>query len=143
MKPLVLLAVSLAIALPSAGSLMAQPLPPKHEQSPVAQKPNPQKPVPQPHAGKGKPEPHHALAPAKPGAKPGPQAAHKAPPHKAPPAVGARVPHGKPFQQAKGSRFKAPPRGQEYRVVDDHLVRIDSKTLKVVAVVGLLSALVK
>lgn len=45
------------------------------------------------------------------------------------------------FHRAQASRFKAPPRGQEYRVVNDHLVLVDSRTLRIVSVVGLLSAL--
>ena len=48
---------------------------------------------------------------------------------------------GQRFRQADNSRFKTPPRGQEYRVINDRLVLVNKDTLKVVAVLGLLSAL--
>lgn len=50
---------------------------------------------------------------------------------------------GKPFLRGSDSRFKAPPHGQEYRVVDDRLVLVDSKTLKIVTVLGPENALPK
>ena len=76
---------------------------------------------------------------------------HKAAPqkkaemHKPAPAKGPKIGDsgrkGQPFRQAGNSRFKAPPHGQEYRVVNDRLVLVDKDTLKIVAVLGLLSAL--
>ena len=50
---------------------------------------------------------------------------------------------GAPFKQAGNSRFKTPPKGQEYRVVNERLVLVDKQTMQIVTVVGLLSALVK
>lgn len=77
----------------------------------------------------GKPQTRNAAASA-------PQkAAHAAP------RAGDSARAGKPFQRAAASRFKAPPRGQEYRVVGDHLVLADQKTLQVITVLGLVSAL--
>ncbi len=73
--------------------------------------------------------------------KPAPQKraeAHK--PAKGP-KIGDSGHKGQPSRQAGNSRFKAPPRGQEYRVVNDRLVLVDKDTLKIVAVLGLLSAL--
>ncbi|MBY6153448.1 RcnB family protein [Vannielia litorea] len=43
--------------------------------------------------------------------------------------------------QAQLKRLPKPPRGQEYRVIGNRVVRIDSDTLQTVAVLGLLSAL--
>ena len=48
---------------------------------------------------------------------------------------------GQPFQRASNSRFQPPPHGQEYRVVNEHLVLVDSQSLKIVAVLGVLSSL--
>lgn len=59
------------------------------------------------------------------------------------PRIGDSGRGGQGFQRASNSRFKAPPRGQEYRVVNEHLVLVDSRTLKIVTVVGLLSTLLK
>lgn len=59
------------------------------------------------------------------------------------PHVGERARGGQPFHQAENSRLPRPPRGQEYRVINDHVVRIDSKTLEIIAVVGLLGALMQ
>lgn len=57
------------------------------------------------------------------------------------PKVGSSGRDGKPFQRSSGSRFSAPPKGQEYRVVNDHLVLVNKDTLKIVTVVGLLGTL--
>lgn len=57
------------------------------------------------------------------------------------PKVGSNGRDGKPFQRSSGSRFSAPPKGQEYRVVNDHLVLVNKDTLKIVTVVGLLGTL--
>lgn len=54
------------------------------------------------------------------------------------PRVGEPARNGQPFMRAGNSRFKAPPRGQEYRVVNEHLVLVDSQTLRIVTVLGLL-----
>lgn len=59
------------------------------------------------------------------------------------PRPGENARSGRPFQRADNSRFNAPPRGQEYRVVNEHLVLVDSDTLKVVTVLGLLNTLLK
>ena len=42
---------------------------------------------------------------------------------------------------AQLKRLPAPPKGQEYRIVNDKVVRIDSDTLKTVAAIGLVSAI--
>lgn len=71
-----------------------------------------------------------------------PVVVQKAPVHQtSAPRIGDSGRHGQRFERHANSRFAAPPRGQEYRVVDGNLVRVDSKTLRIVAVVGLLSAL--
>lgn len=57
------------------------------------------------------------------------------------PRIGENGRGGRQFERASSSRFKAPPRGQEYRVVNDHLVLVDSNTLKIVTVLGLLNTL--
>jgi len=57
------------------------------------------------------------------------------------PHVGESARKGAVFQQAKNSRLPPPPAHQHYRVVDGTIVRVDDSTLKVVAVVGLLSAI--
>lgn len=57
------------------------------------------------------------------------------------PHVGDSARKGALFQQAKNSRLPAPPAHQHYRVVDNTVVRVDDTTLKVVAVVGLLSTI--
>lgn len=58
-----------------------------------------------------------------------------------PPRVGESARRAPQLQQAKNSRLPAPPKNQHYRVMDDRVVRVDDKTLKVVAVIGLASAL--
>lgn len=109
------------------------------------------------------------VAPLRPGPQPGPAyhpAAKPLPPHlrpaqvhrPAPPAVvhrhakpqpvynirpGHSAARGRPFHRGKNSRFHAPPRGQEYRVVNDHLVLADSRTLQIVAVLGLMNTLLR
>lgn len=57
------------------------------------------------------------------------------------PAVGESARRGAVVQQAKHSRLPAPPSHQHYRVVDDKIVRVDDKTLAIVAIVGLASSL--
>lgn len=85
--------------------------------------------------------------PCPPGYSQCPPAQHKAKPGKshqaAPqaPKVGTSARNGRPFHQARNSRLKHPPQGQEYRVINDHIVRVDSKTMQIIAVVGLLNAL--
>jgi Ni/Co efflux regulator RcnB len=59
------------------------------------------------------------------------------------PKVGGNGQRGRPFQQAHNSRFPKPPQGQEYRVIDNNIVRVDKNTLKIVAVLGLLDALTR
>lgn len=73
--------------------------------------------------------------------RPAPQAQRAQ--HREAPRIGHSARGGQPFQRAPDSRFNAPPRGQEYRVVNDHLVLVDSRTLKIVSIIGLLSALTR
>lgn len=56
------------------------------------------------------------------------------------PQVGHSARGGQRFQQARTSRLPRPPYGQEYRVIDNTVVRVDSRTLQIVAIVGLLGA---
>ncbi|MBE3640477.1 hypothetical protein [Mangrovicoccus algicola] len=68
------------------------------------------------------------------------QVAQSAPARPAPkPGDSARG--GRPVTPGPDGRLQAPPKGQEYRVIDDRVVRVDSQTLKVLAVVGLASVL--
>lgn len=69
----------------------------------------------------------------------------RAPTHARPsaPRVGESGRHGQPFVRANNSRIDPPPRGHEYRVVDGNLVLLDQNTQRIVAVVGLLSALAR
>ncbi|UFM67444.1 DUF1236 domain-containing protein (plasmid) [Paracoccus sp. MA] len=50
--------------------------------------------------------------------------------------VGDSIRDGRPFQRAANSRFAAPPRGQEYRVVHDQVVLVDQKTKRIVQILG-------
>lgn len=68
---------------------------------------------------------------------------HRQGAHRATPRPGENGRGGQRFERAGSSRFKAPPRGQEYRVINEHLVLVDSNTLKVVTVLGLLNTLLK
>lgn len=93
-------------------------------------------PQPQPQ-----PQPPHAQ-PAKP--QPAKPQVAKPQAHKpaAPPKIGARLgKEAQPFQRSAKSRFKSPPRGHEYQVMNGHIVEIETKSRKVVAVLGPLSAL--
>lgn len=82
-----------------------------------------------------------------PAGKTGPSAEHRderrGHEHRPAPRAGESGKHGQRFERAGSSRFKAPPRGQEYRVINEHLVLVDSNTLKVVTVLGLLNTLLK
>lgn len=62
---------------------------------------------------------------------------------KLPPKPGASGRDGRPFQQASNSRFPTPPKGQQYRVVQDNLVLVDSKTMTIIKVLGLLDTLTR
>ncbi|TRW99375.1 hypothetical protein FNJ84_01490 [Paracoccus sp. M683] len=59
------------------------------------------------------------------------------------PRVGDSGRSGQPIERARNSRFDAPPRGQEYRVVDEHLVLVDSNSKQIVTVLGRLGNLLK
>ncbi|WP_339107584.1 hypothetical protein [Thioclava sp. GXIMD4216] len=48
---------------------------------------------------------------------------------------------GRAPSAAQLKRLPAPPKGQEYRIVNERVVRVDTDTLKTVAVIGLVSAL--
>lgn len=63
--------------------------------------------------------------------------------HKALPAphVGDSARGAQRFERAAHSRLKAPPKGEEYRVVNGHLVLVNSNTLRIISDVGLLSSL--
>ncbi|WP_171060923.1 hypothetical protein [Poseidonocella sp. HB161398] len=60
---------------------------------------------------------------------------------KAGPKVGDSARNGKAVPQAGHPKLKSPPKGQEYRELDGRVVLVDSKTLNVLTIVGLASAL--
>lgn len=127
------LATTLAASLATAPAGMAQPRDQSH--CPPGQR-NCTQQHHQPGQGGHRTAPRtwqHAEAP-----RQAPRAAHREAPR-----VGQSARGGQPFHRAHNSRFRAPPRGQEYRVVNDHLVLVDSRTLKVVTVLGLLGALTR
>ncbi|QUS35740.1 hypothetical protein [Falsirhodobacter algicola] len=66
--------------------------------------------------------------------KPGKGAGHN-------PHVGEDARNWKTVPADKMRRLPAAPHGQSYRVLNDHVVRVDNDTLQVIALVGLLSAL--
>ncbi|MFC3060303.1 hypothetical protein [Paenirhodobacter populi] len=70
-------------------------------------------------------------------AKPAPQTAQTAP------RIGDSARKAPPLQQARNSRLPAPPKNQHYRVLDDRVVRVDDKTMKVVAVIGMVKDILK
>ncbi|RRH74708.1 hypothetical protein [Falsigemmobacter faecalis] len=130
MKAALALALCAALALPAVPAMAWQaprPVAPQAHHQPHS-KPLPPRPQLQPV------RPHHAARP-----QPG------RPMEKAPraPRIGEYLREARPFRPTPGPRFRAPPRGQEYRVANDHLVLVNSRTLQVVAVVGLLSALLR
>jgi len=57
------------------------------------------------------------------------------------PEIGSSARRAPVFQQAEHSRLPPPPAHQHYRVVDGTIVRVDDSTLQVVAIVGLLGAI--
>ncbi|QDA35832.1 hypothetical protein E4191_16870 (plasmid) [Paracoccus liaowanqingii] len=57
------------------------------------------------------------------------------------PRTGESGKQGQPFNQASESGFDRPPQGQEYRVVNDHLVLVDTSKFRIVKVLGLLNNL--
>lgn len=57
------------------------------------------------------------------------------------PQIGNSARRAPVFQQAMHSRLPPPPAHQHYRVVDGTIVRVDDTTLQIVAIVGLLSAI--
>ncbi len=59
------------------------------------------------------------------------------------PRVGQSARSGRSFHQAANSRFPRAPRGQEYRAVNGHLVLVDSNSLQILAIMGLLEALLQ
>lgn len=60
---------------------------------------------------------------------------------KAGPKVGDSGRNGRKFERT--AKMPKPGAHQEYRVIDDHVVRVDTQTQKVVAVLGLVSAFSK
>ena len=160
-RPILLAAIAaMAIAAAPASHARSQ-----HGQAPVrecANAPGSQQPrCPQPPAGKwgqpGHPGQHgqHGqpgrMPPSATHAPRGQHQAHRhAPPpgqqhagHRKPPRIGTSAQGAQPFMPAPDSRFGPLPRGQEYRVADEHLVLVDSQTLRIVSVVGLLAALMR
>lgn len=55
------------------------------------------------------------------------------------PRVGDSGRYGRPYHPAPHGRLRPPPRGYEYRVLDNRIVLVDSTTLRIVAIAGLLS----
>ncbi|AMY67367.1 hypothetical protein [Frigidibacter mobilis] len=134
MKRLAIFATAAATMLGSATAIHAQP------HSNDACRPGESRCLPQQgqksQPGKGSPElgSDRSAAP-RPGETPATRVAA--------PQAGDSGKGGRPYQRARDSRFREPPRGQEYRVVNDHLVLVDSRTSKVVTVLGLLDTLLK
>ncbi|HEY0213439.1 MAG TPA: hypothetical protein VGC40_07620 [Paenirhodobacter sp.] len=59
------------------------------------------------------------------------------------PHVGDSARKASTLQQAKNSRLPTLPKNQHYRIMDDRVVRVDDKTMKVVAILGLSKDLLK
>ncbi|MEI4488078.1 hypothetical protein V8J36_17940 [Frigidibacter sp. MR17.14] len=57
------------------------------------------------------------------------------------PKIGDNGRGGREVKRAKNGRLPVPPAHQHYRVIDDKVVRVDDNTMKIVAIVGLASAL--
>lgn len=71
--------------------------------------------------------------------KPGPRDDRKKHRHAAPPAAphpGEDARAGRVWTPPQGSRMARAPRGQEYRVIGDHLVLLDSHSRRIVSVVA-------
>lgn len=64
---------------------------------------------------------------------------HRAENRQRPPHEGDSARGAPPLQRAQNSRLPAPPKNQHYRVLNERVVRVDDKTMKVVAVIGLVS----
>ena len=129
-------AVALSVALPLSAA-GAQPGP-----QPFYGQVRPVPPQVKPAVVPAQPKKHHAPQVQAP-RPPAPRAHVQAPRHPAPPRIGQRAHNAREFTRQQRSRFKAPPRGQEYRVMNDHLVLVDQRSLQVMSVVGLLSTLLK
>lgn len=80
---------------------------------------------------------HHHHHHATPGRRAAPQPMHR----------GARAGHSARHAQVwhHGPRYRVgpPPRGQHYRVIDNQVVRVDNNTLQIIAITGLLTALLR
>lgn len=83
--------------------------------------------------------PGGSAQPGQPG--PGPRDFVQVTPGRGMPELGASARRAPVFQQAEHSRLPPPPAHQHYRVIDGTIVRVDDTTLQVVAIVGLLSAI--
>ncbi|MFN3823810.1 MAG: hypothetical protein ACK4RN_07520 [Pseudorhodobacter sp.] len=59
------------------------------------------------------------------------------------PRIGQHARNGRVWHQGPRHRVGPPPRGQHYRVIDNRVVRVDNNTLQIVAIAGLLSALLR
>lgn len=107
--------------------------PQKGQQPPQGQKPQGQPPKGQPP--KGQPEQHSGKKPEQQHAQNQPRRDDRGP------HVGDSGKGGRSIQQARNSRLPAPPKNEHYRVIDDHVVRVNDKSQKIVAIVGLASEL--
>lgn len=74
--------------------------------------------------------------PARPPAQDGRHPRHAAEHRRDTPHIGDSGRGGQAVHRAPDSRFRPAPQGQEYRVVKDYLVLIDSRTQKIVTVLG-------
>lgn len=127
MKNAILIAATTAFTLGlAAPAVMAQ--------QPGAQQPGPQQNRP---AAAGCQQGQKQPCAKQVAAKPAPKVAQKAP------RVGDTARKAPPLQQAKNSRLPAPPKNQHYRVVDDRVVRVDDRTMKIVAVIGIVKDILK
>lgn len=144
MRHLIMFATAAAITLSGVSASHAQPQPRTTDDCPRGQQTCVKPDQPRAPEGRGKEadrRPAPQTAPSRQDNRPA-QAAPRRDNRPAPHA-GASARNGQPFQRAPGSRFAAPPRGQEYRVVNEHLVLVDSRSQNIVTVLGLLNSLTR
>lgn len=145
MRHLIMLAAASAITLMGVSASQAQPQPrtttdcPRGQQTCV--KPDDAR-APGQRANEANRRPTPQATPPRPDSRTAQQAAPRRD-NRPMPKAGASARGGQPFQRAAGSRISAPPRGQEYRVVNEHLVLVDSRSQNIVTVLGLLSNLTR
>ena len=139
MKPIATLLVALSIALPTVPALAAPGPGPQHAAPQGGPRDEPRySPQHRPQSGP-QDRPGQFRPDRRPDARQGPGQWDRHPPA---PRVGQQAPRGsRVYQPPRHARLQPPPRGQEYRVHDGKVMLVDSRTAKVIAVLGLLSML--